>query len=348
MPRLIDLTGQRFGRLTVIERANKPGEGYSPTWLCKCDCGNTKIVVGQSLRSGITVSCGCWQRENNPRNMVRTHKDAKLGMVAGTSISRIQNPAMYRNNTTGHTGVYARRMADGRIKYRAAHQLQGKMHILGTFDTIEEAARVRNEAVKAARAPILDAYRKGVMERRCAECGNLFMPNSPKQITCSRECARKRHIAQVISYQRSKSIRSMTQAKRPQKTYTERDPATMERIPCVYYRGGRWIAMPQNQYIGSFDTQDEAAEAVEMYKADHPEYKPRRRYDQSAQQDHDPNLDKPTIPYVHYAKRRWMATPNSKYLGSFDTQEQAAAAVEKYKEAHPEFKPRSKRRRKPR
>lgn len=346
MPRFIDLTGKRFGRLTVVERANKPGEGSSPTWLCKCDCGNTKIINGKSLRNGTTVSCGCWQRENSPRNMTRTHKDAKMGMVAGTNISHIKTHAVYRNNTTGHTGVYARRGENGQIKYRAAYQLQGKMHILGTFDTIEEAARVRDKAVEAARAPILEAYQKGTMERRCAVCGNVFMPNNARQITCSHDCARKRHNAQVAAYQRSKYIRNKAPKK---KAVTEREAATMERIPCVYYRSGRWIAVPKNQYIGSFDTQEEAAAAVEQYKADHPEYKPHKRYDaqEGTNNGRDPNLDKSPIPYVHYAKKRWVASPNSKYIGSFDTQEEAAEAVEKYKADHPEFKPRAKRRRNP-
>jgi len=59
---LIDLTGQRFGRLTVIER-DKPhitSGGVSVTyWICKCDCGNITSVGTQKLRNGHTVSCGC-------------------------------------------------------------------------------------------------------------------------------------------------------------------------------------------------------------------------------------------------------------------------------------------------
>ena len=56
--RVIDLTGQKFGRLTVLERAenNKWGQ---PQWLCKCDCGNEVVVKGSNLKSGHTTSCGC-------------------------------------------------------------------------------------------------------------------------------------------------------------------------------------------------------------------------------------------------------------------------------------------------
>ena len=62
--RVIDLTGQKFGRLTVIARAGTTKtRDKSATWLCKCDCGNTSIVKGSRLRSGRIKSCGCWRFE---------------------------------------------------------------------------------------------------------------------------------------------------------------------------------------------------------------------------------------------------------------------------------------------
>jgi hypothetical protein len=62
LSRLIDLTGKRFGRLVVIERA-KNGENGKAQWLCKCDCGNTKIVSGTDLRKGSCKSCGCYRHD---------------------------------------------------------------------------------------------------------------------------------------------------------------------------------------------------------------------------------------------------------------------------------------------
>lgn len=64
MPKLIDETGNRYGRLTVIERAYPRGHRAGAYWLCECDCGNHVIVPGGSLRSGGTTSCGC---KNNRR-----------------------------------------------------------------------------------------------------------------------------------------------------------------------------------------------------------------------------------------------------------------------------------------
>ena len=57
-----DLTGKKFGRLTVIEFYGINKHGHS-IWMCKCDCGNTAIVASSDLRSGRTLSCGCLWRE---------------------------------------------------------------------------------------------------------------------------------------------------------------------------------------------------------------------------------------------------------------------------------------------
>lgn len=53
---IIDISGRRFGKLVVDALATNNGRAY---WLCKCDCGNTKIINGSTLRRGITKSCGC-------------------------------------------------------------------------------------------------------------------------------------------------------------------------------------------------------------------------------------------------------------------------------------------------
>lgn len=66
MPKKIDLTGQRFGRLVVIEKAlsKKYKNGrIKGRWLCRCDCGNTKIVTTDGLKYNTTKSCGCLNNE---------------------------------------------------------------------------------------------------------------------------------------------------------------------------------------------------------------------------------------------------------------------------------------------
>lgn len=55
---VIDLTGQRFGKLTVIRQSKSYALGVT-MWLCQCDCGNTKSIRAQAIRNGSSQSCGC-------------------------------------------------------------------------------------------------------------------------------------------------------------------------------------------------------------------------------------------------------------------------------------------------
>lgn len=58
--RSIDITGKRFGNLTVLQQVPRPeGMSAGAYFKCKCDCGNEKIIMGKSLRSGKTKTCGC-------------------------------------------------------------------------------------------------------------------------------------------------------------------------------------------------------------------------------------------------------------------------------------------------
>lgn len=73
--KLIDLTGTKFGRLTVVGRApTMPYAKGAACWLCKCDCGGERVVVGSGLRRG-TKSCGCLQRESAEK--LATHGHAR-------------------------------------------------------------------------------------------------------------------------------------------------------------------------------------------------------------------------------------------------------------------------------
>lgn len=65
----IDLTGMRFGRLTVIGRAPTRLHGGQKKvfFRCLCDCGNIRETITSSLRAGITKSCGCLSKETNKR-----------------------------------------------------------------------------------------------------------------------------------------------------------------------------------------------------------------------------------------------------------------------------------------
>lgn len=63
MGKKVDLTGKKFGRLTVIKKHSVVGNGET-MWLCKCDCGNDYVIVSRgNLKSGNVKSCGCLHKE---------------------------------------------------------------------------------------------------------------------------------------------------------------------------------------------------------------------------------------------------------------------------------------------
>lgn len=88
---LNDLTGKKFGRLTVIGVAD---DGKRKTsYICQCECGNVKKVRADGLTSGNTKSCGCLKRESDKRNVQKVpaqQKYLKTGFkVGGTRLYQI-------------------------------------------------------------------------------------------------------------------------------------------------------------------------------------------------------------------------------------------------------------------
>jgi hypothetical protein len=70
-----DLTGQKFERLTVIERAEDSERGII-RWLCQCECGKTSIIISNRLESGKTKSCGCYRKEKTKENFEKLYGEA--------------------------------------------------------------------------------------------------------------------------------------------------------------------------------------------------------------------------------------------------------------------------------
>jgi len=78
-----DITGNRYSKLLVIKRITNIGEPRIK-FLCKCDCGNETIVLGQNLRSGTTKSCGCLNIELFKKRVAiinTNHSNSKVGKV---------------------------------------------------------------------------------------------------------------------------------------------------------------------------------------------------------------------------------------------------------------------------
>ena len=103
------LIGQKFGRLSVVERADnivESGGRTRVTWRCQCDCGNIVVVRAHSLKCGRTRSCGCAKSERN-RNYFTTHNGTKerLYKVWTDMKKRCYNPRYKQYKDYGGRGI---------------------------------------------------------------------------------------------------------------------------------------------------------------------------------------------------------------------------------------------------
>jgi predicted nucleic acid-binding Zn ribbon protein len=105
----MDLSGERFGRLVVLEYAGKKKSGSQnkTLWKCICDCGNEKITDVGALRSGHTTSCGCLHKEifgalNRKHNFA--HK-CNLYAVWKSMNGRCKNPKDKSYKNYGGRGI---------------------------------------------------------------------------------------------------------------------------------------------------------------------------------------------------------------------------------------------------
>lgn len=110
----IDITGQRFGKLVVIERApnheyiDKAGKTHQQTyWFCQCDCGSPKKPVARhNLLNGTTISCGCEQRKRTiAANSTHKQRRSRLYGVWQNMKNRCYNRNVNCYNRYGGRGI---------------------------------------------------------------------------------------------------------------------------------------------------------------------------------------------------------------------------------------------------
>lgn len=105
MYKYIDITGQRFGRITVVS-LHEINKNRTASWNCLCDCGVKRVIIGTSLRKGVTVSCGCYNKEIN---VVKSTIHGKYKTPSYVSwdkmIQRCCNPNCNEFNDYGGRGI---------------------------------------------------------------------------------------------------------------------------------------------------------------------------------------------------------------------------------------------------
>ena len=138
----LNLTGQRFGKLTVLRPAENVGKRTA--WTCRCDCGRETVALTVRLRDGHCRSCGCDKAPVQPAP--GAYGRASLTYVDGTCVEMLAAKTVRKNNTSGVPGVDWRA---GRQAWRASICFKGKRRYLGSYRSFEDAVKARKRAEEA-------------------------------------------------------------------------------------------------------------------------------------------------------------------------------------------------------
>lgn len=151
----INLTGQRYGHLTVMEPAENIGKRTA--WLCQCDCGKQVVVKTCHLRGGHTKSCGCKDGSGGPRGALG------LTYIDGTCVEMLAAGTVRRNNTSGVPGVdwLAKKQ-----RWRATICFKGKRRYLGSHEKFEDAVKARKRGEEEYHNKFLEEFAAGKMKKR--------------------------------------------------------------------------------------------------------------------------------------------------------------------------------------
>jgi hypothetical protein len=153
-----DLTGQRFGRWTVLERVRRSephANGSWYDWKCLCDCGTERLVDAKDLTSGASRSCGCTIGEEALKRIDPTGKN-DLQRYSGTTVSAIRPERKPNsNNQSGVLGVY---WSEREQRWIAKIGLRGKSITIGRFDDLEKAKLARLAAEEEIYNPIIEEF----------------------------------------------------------------------------------------------------------------------------------------------------------------------------------------------
>lgn len=160
---VMDLTGQRFGKLLVLARDDGNKHGGNHYWICECDCGNRKSIRGTSLvRENGTRSCGCDQRKVASKTGTRTvaknsARQIEENVAFHTNFQIITSEKPPKNNTSGHKGVW---WDKNRGMWQAYIQVHGKRIHLGRYGKLEDAVKARRRAEEEYFLPLIEERKK--------------------------------------------------------------------------------------------------------------------------------------------------------------------------------------------
>ncbi len=144
-----DITGETYGKLTVLGRSDRRGKRGQRTvmlWECRCECGAIIYKAKDTLTNPDLSMCAeCAAKYASAKAR------ASAGYIEGTQLSKIRDMTPSSANTSGHRGVYYESKFD---RWRAEIKFQRKRYYLGTFKKFEDAVKAR----KVAEADLFESF----------------------------------------------------------------------------------------------------------------------------------------------------------------------------------------------
>ncbi|WP_304057700.1 hypothetical protein [Levilactobacillus namurensis] len=280
MPARKDLTGQRFGQLTVI-KDDGTRQGNKVLWLCRCTCGNRVRVTTSNLTSGNTTSCG----HEGRMTALKKYQDKVKATTPGTRLDLLGNSAN-KNSKTGYRNISIIHYR-GEIRYRVAVTYKRKQyggtrktmaevlilreklrtqHWPGYVSTLDAMARDLPKPPKPARELSRDQPVKGAkfIEDGIQDVSDRFKQGTHLRVTIERD-GKSKYVGTYATIEKARLNRDRALAGKPtdksdkyrQEAYIEpgitKTPSGNFRVQI--YRGGKDIN------AGTFKTIEEARKA---------------------------------------------------------------------------------------
>lgn len=177
MGKLVDLTGERRGKLVVIERVENSKKG-SARWKCECDCGTIRIVRTGNLESGNTKSCGCARGDSLAKDITGMKKN-KLTALKCIGVGSGSRRWLFKCDCGNETECTIGNFTTGAVKSCGCLQklqgaenprYKGKEHISGAiWKQIKNGASKRNLNFELTIDYVLELYK--LQNFKCALSG---------------------------------------------------------------------------------------------------------------------------------------------------------------------------------
>lgn len=221
-----DLTGKRFGRLTVIKNVGVHKTRAQKIWLCKCDCGNEVIRVTDDLKRSENASCGCYitkSRQKLLKNNAKIKNFKKKNFVDNTCLHILKNKKPFANNKLGARGVIYNERAK---LYFAYLYCQHQQISLGYYKNLEDAIKAHERGVEKYFEPILKKHAK---IKKCKVCGKEFESKNSLHLYCSKECKIKQNVLDSAKYRRDYSKKYQEKNKEKISNYNKQRYKTLDK-----------------------------------------------------------------------------------------------------------------------